>query len=102
VCEFATLAHASSGRAGEILQIVESCLECRQQVAAGLSRGLAATYDRMTAQHGASWACRWEADCEVQLRWQLIEQPLVQHRFTEVEVPKQLLKTQTGEPNDDG
>jgi hypothetical protein len=37
VCDFATTAHATPGRNGGILQIMESCLEGRQQVAAGLS-----------------------------------------------------------------
>ncbi len=39
VCEFATLAHARLGIAGEILQFNKMWLEFRQQVAVGLSRG---------------------------------------------------------------
>jgi 5-deoxy-D-glucuronate isomerase len=38
VCGFATVALASCERTGEILQIVEICLECRQQVEVDLSR----------------------------------------------------------------
>jgi hypothetical protein len=39
VCEIATLAHATSGIAGQILQFNEMRLEFRQQVAADLSSG---------------------------------------------------------------
>jgi hypothetical protein len=39
VCEFATLAHARLGIAGDFLQFNKMWLEFRQQVAVGLSRG---------------------------------------------------------------